>query len=385
MSGVFRAQTIPGSSKIVASRRAGYHQSRGQRAEKRVGNSRRKERTTSLGKALSEVAAETPHIVVPNAADFATRSIEVRREEATSAGKVKRPLNAFMLYRKSYQNVAKTCCTKNNHQQVSTVCGDSWTNCEPAEVVSEFNRLAIVERQMHEEAFPNYKYDPLHSKKGEDKDMAPSLPQDSSDFGHMIGRASTRENKTKRKKKDLPEYYEPLHSNNERYPQTINEQQLAFLTRPVASHTYWTPPALQAHSTPYYEEQHTYLDPGSFQVHHMWSGEDSLPSRNTRPASHGLYGDTMGHSFHLPELFIDPALLPHQPITVYGLPNGGSHAAQERWHQGPSEMPHTEAMLPGLDMGGSCDAYLRGTESDWKVEQFEEPSQFEDWMSQIDR
>jgi hypothetical protein len=86
---------------------------------------------------------------------------------------------------------------------------------------------------------------------------------------------------------------------------------------------------------------------------------------------------------NFPELFIDPALLPYQHSTMYSLPNG-SRTVQEQWHQGPIEISHTGSMMPGLDMGGSYDAYLRGTESDWKVEQFEEPSQFEDWMSQVD-
>ncbi|PTB39748.1 hypothetical protein M441DRAFT_110959, partial [Trichoderma asperellum CBS 433.97] len=73
---------------------------------------------------------------------------------------IKRPLNAFMLYRKFYQDVAKTCCTKNNHQQVSTVCGDSWKNLESSQLVREFTRLAAEERKRHVEAFPSYKYDP---------------------------------------------------------------------------------------------------------------------------------------------------------------------------------------------------------------------------------
>lgn len=332
------------------------------------------------------MAVEVPHIFVPDAAVFATRTVEQRREEATIAGKIKRPLNAFMLYRRSYQNVAKTCCTRNNHQQVSAVCGDSWTTCEPSEVVSEFNRLATIERQMHELAFPNYKYDPLHTKKGDDKDTVSSQPSTAGSLVDIGGSDLTRGGPAKRNRRKPSKYDEFILSGAEGYSQAI-VQQSTFQERTAAvaaAHPYWTTPALQTHAMPYSEEQHVYPDPSSFPQYGMPSGEDQVVSRSAPPVFQGLYGDAMGHSFNYTEIFIDPSLLPCQPGVAYGFSNGPV-AVQEQWHPlAGTERSHTEAVMPEMDMEASYDAYLRGTERDWKVEQLDEPSQFEDWMSQTD-
>lgn len=381
-SGVSLTQPNSRSSKTTSRIRSRCRPSRERRIERKMRNSKRREHASSLGKALSEIAAELPHIPVPDAAAFATRAIEQRHEEATLAGKVKRPLNAFMLYRKSYQNVAKTCCTRNNHQQVSAVCGDSWTSCESPDVVGEFNRLATIERQMHEQAFPNYKYDPLHLKKGDDKDATPALPLDTSDLGHVNGRGPTRGGVVKRNRRNTPKYNELQHSNNGGYLQTVDEQQ-PLQAGPIASHCYWTSPTLQTHSASYSEEQHAYLDSSSFQTHFMPSGENRLASRSSPPVVRGLYGDTMDHHMNYTEIFIDPSLLPCQPSMVYDLPNC-SLAIQAQWYPLAVERSRTETMMPNLDMGESYDAYLRGTEQDWKIEPLDEPSQFEDWMSQTD-
>ncbi|KAL7794609.1 hypothetical protein V8C37DRAFT_64889 [Trichoderma ceciliae] len=381
MSGVSRVQTASRSSKAAASRsRSICRPSRERRTEKKTRNSKRREHASSLGRALSEIATEVPHILVPDAADFATRAIELRHGEATNAGKIKRPLNAFMLYRRSYQNVAKTCCTRNNHQQVSAVCGESWTSCEPPDVISEFNRLATIERQMHEQAFPNYKYDPLHSKKGDDQNAAPSQPLDTSNLEHVSGCGIARGNKANRNMRNTPKHN--LHSGNDGYPQAVDEQ-LPLQVRPVASHPHWTSPVPQAHPTPYFEDQHAFLYSGSFQTHSMLPGEDCLARISSPPGIHGLYGDAMDHCSNFTEIFIDPSLLPCQPGMVYDLPNCPL-AVQEQWHQRAMERSRSEAMMPDVDMAGSYDAYLRGTKHDWKIEQLEEPSQFEDWMSQAD-
>ena len=68
-------------------------------------------------------------------------------------------MNAFMLYRKAYQNLAKVLCTQNNHQVVSQVCGDGWP-LEPEAVRAQFNEWARIERENHQRAHPKYKFTP---------------------------------------------------------------------------------------------------------------------------------------------------------------------------------------------------------------------------------
>jgi hypothetical protein len=70
-------------------------------------------------------------------------------------GKVKRPMNAFMLYRKAYQNLAKEYCPHN--KVVSQVCGVSW-QLEPNHVRAQFADWANIERANHHKAHPSYKF-----------------------------------------------------------------------------------------------------------------------------------------------------------------------------------------------------------------------------------
>ena len=144
------------------SRDTGVH---GSQNKERKGDKRKLKPAPSIDQALSKIAHEMPAISIIDVTTFATRSVEVRQKEKAKNGKVKRPLNAFMLYRKAYQDVAKTQCTRNNHQQVSTICGSSWNNWEPPSIITQFRDLAKIEKEMHEAAFPEYKYDPVQAKK----------------------------------------------------------------------------------------------------------------------------------------------------------------------------------------------------------------------------
>ncbi|KJZ71203.1 hypothetical protein HIM_09409 [Hirsutella minnesotensis 3608] len=101
------------------------------------------------------------------------RSGDCRKEEALKEGKVKRPLNAFLLYRKHVilfvKNQMLSEENKNNQQLVSRICGDSW-KLETEEVKSKFKKLAHVEKTRHSQAFPMYKYTPKPGKKPDGDD-----------------------------------------------------------------------------------------------------------------------------------------------------------------------------------------------------------------------
>ncbi|KAK3488674.1 uncharacterized protein B0T23DRAFT_405992 [Neurospora hispaniola] len=106
-------------------------------------------------------------LVLTNMEDYVNRGKEVRQREVESGknpGKVKRPMNAFMLYRKTYQGVAKGWADEHNHQVVSRVCGMSWP-MEPEQVREQFKAWAEKERENHQLAFPDYKFTPTKPSK----------------------------------------------------------------------------------------------------------------------------------------------------------------------------------------------------------------------------
>ncbi|KAL7942284.1 hypothetical protein V8C42DRAFT_331890 [Trichoderma barbatum] len=359
--------------------------SKERRTERKTKSRKLGEHTISLTKALSQIAKEmNPHKDLSDGARaFAYRTVHERRQEAQTAGKIKRPLNAFMLYRRTFQDVAKSYCTRNNHQQVSTVCGESWTTCEPADITALYNDLATAERQMHETAFPNYKYDPSYSKKEDVKDQASSLPANVTGLELVHGRSLTRGGRVKRNKKKAPKYIDFQHLGNEVYLQAIGEQPPLPATA-ITSLPYWTSPAAQTYPSPYPEEQHAYIDSSAYQTHCVTTADDNCSAdRCSPPVIHGLYGDTVDAHINYTEICIDPSLLPCQPNMVYDISNC-SVAIQGHWQPVSIERPRTEAIMPSMDMGGSYDAYLRGTDQDWQVEPLDEPSQFDDWMAQTD-
>ncbi|KAG9689774.1 hypothetical protein KCU95_g9155, partial [Aureobasidium melanogenum] len=91
---------------------------------------------------------------------WANRSVEERRSEVTKANKIARPMNRFMLYRSAYAERTKKWCDQNNHQIVSKVTGQSWKKLEPKEIKDYYDRLATIERENHQRAFPEYKFSP---------------------------------------------------------------------------------------------------------------------------------------------------------------------------------------------------------------------------------
>jgi hypothetical protein len=84
-----------------------------------------------------------------------TRMAEVEKKK----GYISRPMNSFMLYRSAYAERVKQFCKENNHQVVSQVTGASWP-LEPKEVRELYEQYAIMERDNHAAAHPNYKFAP---------------------------------------------------------------------------------------------------------------------------------------------------------------------------------------------------------------------------------
>ncbi|KAI5196586.1 hypothetical protein E4T39_07713 [Aureobasidium subglaciale] len=91
---------------------------------------------------------------------WANRPVETRRAEVAKANKIARPMNRFMLYRSAYAERTKKWCDQNNHQIVSKVTGQSWKMLEPKEIKDYYDRLATMERENHQRAFPDYKFSP---------------------------------------------------------------------------------------------------------------------------------------------------------------------------------------------------------------------------------
>lgn len=139
------------------------------------------------------------------------RSMDERRREveADKNHKIKRPMNAFMLYRKHHQNRVKMRFSHENHQIVSAVCGQGWAQ-ELKEVIDQYNEWARIERDNHARAFPDYKFTPSKSKKAKkpgcgyesDDDWELPEPKDVFDTGLPPSGGSSRTPSTRARSAD---------------------------------------------------------------------------------------------------------------------------------------------------------------------------------------
>lgn len=166
------------------------------RVEKPAQKKRERPRTRSklaktLLQPLSEIMRDIDEPLVDIEA-YVNRDVATRRQEVEMGkhpGKVKRPMNAFMLYRKAFQNRAKKWATRQNHQVVSQVCGDSWP-LEPAYIKEQFAKWAKIERDNHQKAHPGYKFTPTKHRNTKGKCIEDS--DDGSDFGDVEWQGSSK-------------------------------------------------------------------------------------------------------------------------------------------------------------------------------------------------
>ena len=125
------------------------------------GNS--KDEKPKLIEALSQSAELYPNEIIDPVA-YADRSIEERRQKSRKEGKIARPLNSYMLYRKAYQQVARRVLSNDQQQFASRIVGESWNRWEPKHVKAKFRDLAKTDHKKHHEAFPSYKYTPTQGR-----------------------------------------------------------------------------------------------------------------------------------------------------------------------------------------------------------------------------
>lgn len=165
------APKTPAVPRTIASK------ARVQKPKKRKGRAKADKDKVHLEKPLSEMGEEWKQSMA-EIETYINRPAEVRRKEIDldrkQPGKIKRPMNSFMLYRKAFQNHTKAYCEHNNHQVVSQVCGASWDQ-EPEHIKKQFADWAKLERTNHQKAHPGYKFTPAKPK------TAPKRKRDSDD------------------------------------------------------------------------------------------------------------------------------------------------------------------------------------------------------------
>lgn len=86
-----------------------------------------------------------------NIEKYVQRNSIERRSEARD-GKIKRPLNAFMLYRMAFRDVAERLYITKDQQRVSKICGESWLQ-ETKELRTWFRLQALTEKENYRKAW----------------------------------------------------------------------------------------------------------------------------------------------------------------------------------------------------------------------------------------
>lgn len=155
----------PQSSRIEKSSPKPRNGAGAKKGKKRKGKGSSDEPGQTLEAPLSRLVEHITNVQDTDIELYVKRSPEVRRQEVAESKdcKVKRPMNAFMLYRKAYQNRTKEWKKHDNHQIISQLCGYSW-GIEDPELKARFDEWAKIERDNHKAAFPDYKFAPAKAK-----------------------------------------------------------------------------------------------------------------------------------------------------------------------------------------------------------------------------
>ncbi|SPN97822.1 uncharacterized protein DNG_01334 [Cephalotrichum gorgonifer] len=339
-------------------------------------------RPMTVAKPLSEASRENPDIEVHDIASYVQRPREVRLKEVKK-GNIKRPMNSFMLYRKTYQLVAKKVSDQNNHQVISVVCGDAWA-MEPAAVREQFDQWAAIERANHGKAYPNYKFKPKTKK----KDVQPE-----EEFEDEDG--------------DLDAEEDPQHAQTAP-PMSVYASYQAYGSGNAGLSP---PPPYQAYpnqgrhmSPPYdnpgitggqYYQQSVYSAPGGGP-----EVEDVIIRRVPSPAAyeqqpggpmlqeyHGLPSQYPPITQHLgQEQAVDPSLVSRTDVAQYHTFYDGFGLEMDTQWQAPPRQdspPELQDSMAPIDAVLSQDpqiGYLRGDGDGWQVEELGgQNSQFDTW------
>lgn len=384
---------------------------KGVKAEKKV---------AKLDKPLSELTKDWTHVPVVDIEAYVNRSADVRRrevEEGKNPGKVKRPMNSFMLYRKAYQNRTKDWCLQNNHQVVSQVCGDSWP-LEPDEVKEQFTEWAKIERQNHQNAHPGYKFSPTKpgAVKNTKRKMSPDLMSEESDLDDFEWQAGPSRRTKKQKHLSEPQMNQPVEYPTRRsaYAYSSRENsmepnqgmynrssyQATNPGRPLPAQynqsnlragEYYQTNTQQHPSMPGVQDViiRKSMTPG-MQYVGLPGGQESYDMMNTYPLYEG----------HGPEHRLDPFLVQqHDQAGMYdsgsyvdpmnqNLYHPGGQNGDQHWHDQYGGGEHDPAMPfidPDLHQEGAeihepHMHVLKGSQEGWHVETLDGGGEFDKWM-----
>ncbi|KAI0802867.1 hypothetical protein GGR55DRAFT_700162 [Xylaria sp. FL0064] len=113
-----------------------------------------------LEKPLSEMVAGIPDYRAFDMDAFVRRD----KSERITKGKICRPNNGFILYRRAYDRAARFFAGgRGNAQNACRLLGMSW-KMESDEVKKLFSNYARQEKDYHAYYFPSYKYNPKHNR-----------------------------------------------------------------------------------------------------------------------------------------------------------------------------------------------------------------------------
>jgi hypothetical protein len=371
-------------------------------------------KVAKLEKPLSELTKEYKHVAVLDIDTYVNRSAEDRRKEVDEGkipGKVKRPMNSFMLYRKAYQNRAKEWCLQNNHQVVSQVCGDSWP-LEPDEIKDQFGEWARLERLNHQNAHPGYKFSPTKPGTAKSKRKPSEEMTEESDLDDFEWQAGPiRRPKKQRQSPRIDQRVE--------YPTTRSAYQYSSRES-----------SMEPNHGGYNRSSYQATNPGrplpaAYSQADLRAGEyyqqtiqnnpslvgvqDIIMKKAAVPGMHSYLGLPGGQEYDMMNTYaqpqfefphgeqrVDPSLLAQDqalfnsqyvdsvPPNVYF---GGSQNGDQQWQPSYENDPILPFLDPELTQDGSQiqDPHmhiLKGSHEGWQVESLDAGGEFEKWMDE---
>jgi hypothetical protein len=374
-----------------------------------------------LNKPLSELTKDMTSVAVVDIEAYVNRTAEERRKEVDEGkfpGKIKRPMNSFMLYRKAYQNRTKDWCLQNNHQVVSQICGESWP-MEPDAIKDKFINLARIERANHQNAHPGYKFSPSKPGAVRSTKRKPSLSEEpmseESDLDDFEWQAGSRRTKKPRSTHGVANHPVTYPTTKSAYQYSLRENSME--PNPggyIRSSYQFNNPRGQAPS-PYNQGN---LGAGEYyqqtvRNHPVMNGvQDVTIHKAPAPGVHSYLGLPGGQGYDVMNQYpsfedqrhmeqrIDPSLIAQDRVLYagsnYGEPvpqqelyiHRSSNIDQHQWANLAFEHDHDPLLYNDLELNREGSQIhdpqmhvLKGSEEGWQLEgSLDDCTQFQNWL-----
>ncbi|XP_071946741.1 uncharacterized protein [Antedon mediterranea] len=180
----FKQITVPNPGKIVISRNTNVNKDDVLRKTEAIRSTTDKRHVVSSVGSNQQLGHFAPK---PTHAYLAHERISFKRNDSEAESKIKRPMNAFMVWAKEHRPILANVFNGLTNSQISVKLGEMWNALPKDQKQGYYDKADIIKRQ-HKRDFPGWVYQPRPAKKRRESkySLANLFPSEEAMNEHMM-------------------------------------------------------------------------------------------------------------------------------------------------------------------------------------------------------